>query len=337
MSIQLAEVATHSDNLVHARCWMEKICGPHELESLSRASDLDFYYQARRLPGFSSLFGQISYGSAVSIGVDGRNGLQAFSISLPLQGRQHLITPGHRFESDAEHGLILAPDTFQQLYMDADCLKQQLVIPASAVQQVASDMLGAPMLEAVQLDPAMDMRSPAITSWWQLVQQVMGEASAIRHLYGHNLLARDLETVLIKGLLLAQPGNCRDRLQQPFANNQPAYLQRACRYLKLHAREEVSVDTLAAVAGVSRFKLFAAFRDHLQTTPMNWARNLRLDAVREDLLAASDRRRLSVSAVALDWGFSHLGRFSSQYRERFGELPSATLERAAALSPYQRL
>ncbi len=36
----------------------------------------------------------------------------------------------------------------------------------------------------------------------------------------------------------------------------------------------------------------------------------------------------SVTGIALDWGFAHLGRFSVEYRERFGECPSQTLRRA---------
>jgi AraC-like DNA-binding protein len=35
----------------------------------------------------------------------------------------------------------------------------------------------------------------------------------------------------------------------------------------------------------------------------------------------------SVSNVAHRWGFVHLGRFSSAYRRRYGELPSQTLGR----------
>jgi len=35
----------------------------------------------------------------------------------------------------------------------------------------------------------------------------------------------------------------------------------------------------------------------------------------------------TVRDVALRWGFSHLGHFSARYRQRYGELPSQTLNR----------
>jgi len=53
-----------------------------------------------------------------------------------------------------------------------------------------------------------------------------------------------------------------------------------------------------------------------------------LEAVHKDLsLGEVDS---SVKAVALKWGFTHMGRFSAQYRKRFGELPSHTLQKVGA-------
>ncbi len=55
---------------------------------------------------------------------------------------------------------------------------------------------------------------------------------------------------------------------------------------------------------------------------MELLRNLRLDAARQRLLS---ERSSSVTDVALEFGFGHLGRFSAYYRSRFGELPRQTL------------
>ena len=35
----------------------------------------------------------------------------------------------------------------------------------------------------------------------------------------------------------------------------------------------------------------------------------------------------SVTEIAMTWGFSHMGRFSVEYRRRFGEIPSDSLRR----------
>jgi transcriptional regulator GlxA family with amidase domain len=45
------------------------------------------------------------------------------------------------------------------------------------------------------------------------------------------------------------------------------------------------------------------------------------------LLLEADPTTTTVSDAAGRCGFLHLGRFSVQYREKFGETPSATLRR----------
>jgi transcriptional regulator GlxA family with amidase domain len=54
---------------------------------------------------------------------------------------------------------------------------------------------------------------------------------------------------------------------------------------------------------------------------MTYVRNARLDLARgrlEDPLRAGE----SIAAIAFNAGFTHLGRFSSAFRERFGIRPS---------------
>jgi AraC-like DNA-binding protein len=60
---------------------------------------------------------------------------------------------------------------------------------------------------------------------------------------------------------------------------------------------------------------------------MRYLRDRRLDHAR-DRLTGGDRAP-TVAEAALEAGFTHLGRFSQVYRERFGETPSNGLKRTA--------
>jgi AraC-like DNA-binding protein len=53
-------------------------------------------------------------------------------------------------------------------------------------------------------------------------------------------------------------------------------------------------------------------------------RSARLRQVREALLAADPEA--NVTTIASNAGFTHLSRFSIEYRRRFGEKPSETLK-----------
>jgi AraC-like DNA-binding protein len=95
----------------------------------------------------------------------------------------------------------------------------------------------------------------------------------------------------------------------------------------------VQLETLAAIAGLRPRTLEAQFKRHLGTTPLGWARRLRLARARQQLLSAPDSA--SVTDVAMATGFTQLGRFAAYYRRQFGELPSQTL-RTARSGPGDR-
>jgi transcriptional regulator GlxA family with amidase domain len=96
-----------------------------------------------------------------------------------------------------------------------------------------------------------------------------------------------------------------------------------------NAETLMTVSSVAAQLGVSLRSLQSGFRQWRNTTPNAHLRNLRLQRVREELLRVGGGA--NVTAVALRYGFSHLGRFSAHYRSAFGESPSATLRRGRTL------
>src|SRR5262249_38586697 len=67
------------------------------------------------------------------------------------------------------------------------------------------------------------------------------------------------------------------------------------------------------------------FRGFVGCTPLEHLRTVRLNRVRHELLRAPPDVR--IAEIATRCGFSHLGRFATWYRERYGETPSATLQR----------
>lgn len=88
----------------------------------------------------------------------------------------------------------------------------------------------------------------------------------------------------------------------------------------------LSLHDICAEVGVAQRTLGLACQELLGQGPMQYARDRRLDHVRDRLLAG-DPVTTSVTAVAMQLGFWELGRFAIAYRQRFGERPSDTLRR----------
>lgn len=111
----------------------------------------------------------------------------------------------------------------------------------------------------------------------------------------------------------------------------PRDVARVLEWARGHPREQVSLPGLARIAGVPPRTLEAHFKRFLGTTPTGWVRQSRLEHARRTLLTSAGTR--SVSQVALESGFTQLGRFAAQYAERFSELPSETLRRIRRSRP----
>lgn len=103
-----------------------------------------------------------------------------------------------------------------------------------------------------------------------------------------------------------------------------AGFDRVRQFIEEHLTEDISLEQLMAVARVSERSLYTLFERQVGLSPRDYMRQRKLERVHAELQTATAR---SVTEVALDHGFLHLGRFSEVYRKRFGELPSQTWRR----------
>jgi AraC-like DNA-binding protein len=103
----------------------------------------------------------------------------------------------------------------------------------------------------------------------------------------------------------------------------PRDLRLAVKMMRAAMEEPRSMAELAERCGVAERTLSKHFQAYLGMSPMRYQRRLRLAAARDALL--SGMPGMSVTEVAKQFAFNHLGRFSEQYRSQFGESPSTTL------------
>jgi AraC-like DNA-binding protein len=89
----------------------------------------------------------------------------------------------------------------------------------------------------------------------------------------------------------------------------------------------VSLADLCVAAGVSQVTLCHAFSVVCGSSPMAYFKKRRLTEARLALLRGEPKADL-VKRAALGSGLTHMGRFSAEYHQLFGELPTATLNQA---------
>ena len=105
----------------------------------------------------------------------------------------------------------------------------------------------------------------------------------------------------------------------------PAHVKRAVDFAKAHARHPITSNDMASAAGISLRSLQDNFQKFLETTPVEYLRRIRFEGVRRELLSSPPNSK--VINIARSWGFIHMGRFSIEYRNKFGVSPAQDLRK----------
>lgn len=90
-----------------------------------------------------------------------------------------------------------------------------------------------------------------------------------------------------------------------------------------HFIEPVTVQELTEITGVSRRSVQRYFNTKFKLSPKTYLIISRLNKVRKELIKNGSENR-SISDIANEWGFWHMGQFAADYRKLFDELPSET-------------
>ncbi|TLG91252.1 helix-turn-helix domain-containing protein [Pseudomonas edaphica] len=243
---------------------------------------------------------------------------------MPISGEQELILHKEKFYSNRQWAIVLTPFERQQLTLAENCRQLHVAIPHLTVMCALENILLRKVSEPVRFFPRMDAENGASGSWWRMVRHVFDEVRHCSQIYQHVAFSRPLEMMLINGLLLSHANNYSEELLRQRNAELPRYIVRVRAFIHDHARERIYLKDIEKIAGVSRAKLFGDFKQYLNSSPMAYLKKFRLFSIRREIL--SDTTSLDITTIAMNWGVGHLGRFSSEYRKLFNEVPSCTLK-----------
>ncbi|MEU9393897.1 AraC family transcriptional regulator [Streptomyces sp. NPDC048324] len=266
--------------------------------------------------------GRLTFGAEVRIQF---GELGAYHVDIPLGG--HLAwRQGTHTNAVATTGNAAVFQPHGETALDrvsTDCSMLAVKIDPKALNGQLERLLGRPLRTPVVLTPELDIAQGAGLSWARMIRAVFDEMQA-GGLFTRPMVARPAQEVLMTGLLLATGHRYRDELDRPNAALRPGPVKRAVEAMHSMPEHPFTVGELAALAGVSVRRLQETFQQYVGMTPLAYLMDVRLTRAHDELRLGTPGE-VNVSEVAHRWSFSHLGRFASRYRARFGELPSQTL------------
>lgn len=295
---------------------------PHELHVLRRGGSLAARQHHASLGRVSLNY--LTYGEAVAIQPQPFESF--YLVQVPLAGSARIRVGKHEFASSLETASAVNPSDSLRMEWSAQCAQLIVRFERSFVEAFLANHLGRTLKHPLSFDPQVDCRPERAGRWLRLIQLIVQELDATSAL--GPLASRSLEQTMLALLLESQPHNYAEQLARGSAGCAPGHVRRATEFIEAHVSEPIDVEDIVMASGVSMRSLYDGFRRFRGTSPMQFLRTLRLRRVREDLSAADGT--ITVSEVAARWGFYQFGRFAAQYRQLFGETPSATLRRASA-------
>ena len=300
---------------------------PHSIAPAGRDSaHVDFRMDVLELDGLT--LGRTRYGAAIRMDC---GYLDNYHLVIPLRGTVRNVSGEQSFLAAPRSGAIYNHSRTATVWRSPSSDHLALKLDRALLERELALMLGHSLRSPLVFDMPVDLNAPESHRW-------MGGLTVLRHglsdrrvLASQSLLALELRNLVVLGLLVGQRHNFSAELNA----DRPAPLsrgiaRRAVRALEDDPQHPWTIGELAAVAGSSVRSLQENFQRSLGLSPLRYLGQLRLDHVHRRLREA-DPGETTVAAVAQEWGFAHLGRFSSQYRARFGCYPSETLRDAAPL------
>jgi AraC family ethanolamine operon transcriptional activator len=110
-------------------------------------------------------------------------------------------------------------------------------------------------------------------------------------------------------------------------------VKKAEEYVIERLDQSIHMETLCREVGASPRALEYAFHAIYGMGAMRYLRTIRLNEARRALSHSGASAPATVTSIAMDWGFWHLGEFAAAYRRLFGEPPSETLRKAGLMPP----
>jgi AraC-like DNA-binding protein len=270
---------------------------------------------------FPSLWlGYTQYGRAVTVDTESR---PDYWLQLPVRGGIDVTFGGERVACDGRIGAATSPSRRRTLFTNADSARVQVSLVGPALERHLAVLLGEWPRAPLELAPAIDLTRGYGRGLAQMLHAAVDEFEMHGGVPWSPLVISQFEQLVMTRLLLEHPHTHTEAVRRHERSFSPRGVKRAIEYMHANLDAPITLDDLVAVSGVPGRTLFQHFRAFKGVPPMRYLRDRRFEQARRALLCATPEE--NVTAIAVRWGFSHLGRFAIEYRRRFGESPSDTL------------
>lgn len=248
------------------------------------------------------------------------------SLTLPLRGRIECSFDTPTLEGfDSGEAFGLPADKPMRLRAHGDAIFLVLHLNRALIAEQMALLSRDEVAEFPEIPQRLSlMKTSCGADFWRRVAWFWRALDSDTPLHSSALAIYEAECALALDLARAIESHGTDCASKTTAKIGVAGLRRAEEYLMANVTTAVCLADLSRETQVSVRTLSRAFASAHGMGPIGFLKQRRLEAANRALLAANPAETL-VTDVALEYGFSQMGRFAVDYRRMFSESPSHTL------------
>jgi AraC-like DNA-binding protein len=306
-----------SNDLDDIRFQISRKFRDHTMRLAGPSNGINATFRHAELPrmALSSFF----FGADVEIEVDA---LERWSVIHFVVGSARYKTVNVEFEANHSGGAVTTASRPFGLRLDPRSFQLVVRCNAEELEQELEALTDKAVPAPITFEPILDTRHGYGAVMRRHVLSMATELSHDPSILNDPNSVSVFESRVLHILLQMHRHNYSARFEEEVPNIAPRHLSRVEEYISAYADEPITLKDLTKVAGVSGRAIQHAFQRYRGYTVMEFLKATRLREARR-LLRSSDTEA-SVTEIAMTCGFSHLGRFSVEYKQKYGESPSQT-------------
>ncbi|MCV2219757.1 AraC family transcriptional regulator [Thauera sp. Sel9] len=257
---------------------------------------------------------RLRYGAQARILSEGLGDI--YHAQFILHGHCRYTLANTSLDLSAGHVLVINPDEPIDLTYSDDCEKFILRIPSPMLDDACAEHRWFKPNESIKFSQV-PHKFEDIDSLLMLLKLLCEEAES--DLATPQMLQHYNQVVTTKLMVML-----KHNVSMITPTRHAPSFERLSNYIERNIKLELSAEQLAQHAGLSLRSLYMLFEKNARTTPKNYVRQKKLERVHA-VLSDPQQPCPNVTAVALEYGFTHLGRFSELYKSTYGVLPSQSI------------
>jgi AraC-like DNA-binding protein len=212
------------------------------------------------------------------------------------------------------------------------CGRLNVILTEAAIRSHLAALLGDPPTDPPEFAPTLDVIQGYGRNFAGHLRLAIDDFEREGSMLSSPIAVQQFEQMVFTNLLLSHPHSHSQSLRRLAKLVASRDVKRAIDFIEANLESPIGLPDITAAAGVPGRTLLEHFRRYKGVSPMGYLRRARFAKAREALRVGEPEE--TVTGIAMNLGFTHMGRFSVEYRRRFGESPSETLRKQSTSLTY---